>query len=190
MDAEELDIDVGAGPGRRGTAAEPGPAASHGVPPADPDGGGGEPGQPAPTSTLMALSQAGRVTLGASDIEQLAGELATQLFQQWEVALQEQFQVELGHRLEAELEHRAHEARTLHSEVQERRQRLDNPWRTRHGAWGHATWEMDQALTRQAADLEQTEREIRELRERLRELGHDPDGGTTTVDVATHGTGQ
>jgi len=168
MDVEGLDTEVGEGPAQR-VVADPGPA-------------GGE-GEPAPSSALMALSHDGTVTLGAGEIQQLAGELATQLFQRWEVALQEQFREELGLRLEAELEHRAHEARTLRTEVDERRQRLDNPWRTRHGAWGHATWEVEQTINRQSADLEQTEREIRELRERLRALGHEPDGGTRTVDA-------
>ena len=168
MDVEGPDAEVEEGPAQRGIAG-PGPA--------------GDEAEPAPSSALMALPHDGTVTLGPGEIQQLAGELATQLFQRWEVALQEQFREELGLRLEAELEHRAHEARVLRAEVHERRQRLDNPWRTRHGAWGHATWEVEQTIKRQAADLEQTEREIRELRERLRALGHEPDGGTRTVDA-------
>jgi len=147
-------------------------------------GGGATDGAEAqPSSALAALSGDGTVTLGVGEIRALATELATQLFERWELALREQFQAELGIRLEAELEHREHEARQLRQEVQERRQRIDNPWPTRHGAWGHATWETENTVRRQAAQLAQTEREMRMLRERLRELGHPVDDPALTVDV-------
>ncbi|MGA9113229.1 MAG: hypothetical protein WB802_05440 [Candidatus Dormiibacterota bacterium] len=136
-----------------------------------------------PSSALVALAGEGTVTLGVGEIRALATELATQLFERWELAVHEQFQAELSIRLEAELEHREHEARQLREEVQERRQRIDNPWPTRHGAWGHGTWEMENTVRRQAAQLAQTEREMRMLRERLRELGHPADDPVLTVDV-------
>jgi DNA repair exonuclease SbcCD ATPase subunit len=124
---------------------------------------------------------AGALTLGSGEIHQFAAELATQLFQRWELALQEQFRAELGLRIEAELEHREHEARQLREEVQERQQRFDNPWPTRHGAWGHATWEMENTIRRQASELAETERQMALLRQRLQELGRAPEEITVTV---------
>jgi hypothetical protein len=136
-----------------------------------------------PSAALAALASDGTVTLGVGEIRALATELAAQLFDRWQLALQEQFQAELGIRLEAELEHREHEARQLREEVRERRQRIDNPWPTRHGAWGHATWEMENTVRRQAAQLAQTEREMRMLRQRLRDLGHPANDPALTVDA-------
>jgi hypothetical protein len=177
-------MDIDDRPGEQTATGEQGPS---GEPSASGDRTASEPRnapeEAAPSSALAALSRDGTVTLGVSEIRSLATELATQLFQKWELALQEQFRAELGIRLEAELEHREHEARQLRAEVRERRQRIDNPWPTRNKAWGHATWELENTVRRQAAELAQTEREMRMLRERLRELGHPSDGAPVTVDA-------
>jgi len=173
-------------PAKAGDESGPGDQASGDHPPAgeaSTSGGAIDGAEQQPSSALAALSGDGTVTLGVGEIRALAAELATQLFERWELALHEQFQAELGIRLEAELEHREHEARQLREEVRERRQRIDNPWPTRHGAWGHATWEMENTVRRQAALLAQTERETRMLRERLRELGHPADDPARTVDA-------
>jgi len=173
-------------PAKAGDESGPGDQASGDHPPAgeaSTSGGAIDGAEQQPSSALAALSGDGTVTLGVGEIRALAAELATQLFERWELALREQFQAELGIRLEAELEHREHEARQLREEVQERRRRIDNPWPTRHGAWGHATWEMENTVRRQAAQLAQTEREVRMLRERLRDLGHPADDPALTVDV-------
>ena len=173
-------------PAKAGDESGPGDQASGDHPPAgeaSTSGGAIDGAEQQPSSALAALSGDGTVTLGVGEIRALAAELATQLFERWELALHEQFQAELGIRLEAELEHREHEARQLREEVRERRQRIDNPWPTRHGAWGHATWEMENTVRHQAALLAQTERETRMLRERLRELGHPADDPARTVDA-------
>jgi hypothetical protein len=119
-------------------------------------------------------------------MQQFAGELATQLFQRWESALQQQFQAELGVRLEAELKHREHEARVLREEVQERRALWEGMWSARHprgATTDTARWEMEQTIRRRAAELAETERQMRDLRERLRDLGDVPDEVAMTVDA-------
>ncbi|MGP8160664.1 MAG: hypothetical protein ACLQGJ_05505 [Candidatus Dormibacteria bacterium] len=140
----------------------------------------------APSAAEAASPGAGAVILSAPEIRQFAGELATQLFQRWESALQQQFQAELSLRLEAELKHREHEARVLREEVQERRALWEGMWSVKHPR-GLSTdtvrWEMEQTIRRQAAELAETERQMRELHERLRDLGDVPDEITVTVDA-------
>ncbi|MGP8160663.1 MAG: hypothetical protein ACLQGJ_05500 [Candidatus Dormibacteria bacterium] len=138
-------------------------------------------GTAAPSAVLVASPGEAALTLGSGEIRQFATQLATQLFERWELALQGQFRAELGLRLEAELEHREQEARQLREEVQERQQRFDNPWPTRNGAWGHATWEMENTIRRQASELAETERQMTLLRQRLLELGRAPEEVTVTV---------
>jgi hypothetical protein len=45
--------------------------------------------------------------------------------------------------------------------------------------------ELEQTIRRQAAELAETERQMRELHERLRDLGVAPDEATVTVDALT-----
>jgi len=144
----------------------------------DPDPAGAS----APAAALVVPPSPAALALSSGEIRQFATQLATQLFARWELALQEQFRAELGLRLEAELEQREREARQLREEVQERQQRFDNPWPTRNGAWGHATWEMENAIRRQASELAETERLMTLLRQRLLELGRAPELITVTVD--------
>jgi len=138
---------------------------------------------PAPVASE---SQSRAVSLRVPEIRTLAEELATQLFQRWELALQEQFRAELGVRLEAELEHREHQARDLRDEVQERRAIWEGMWSARHprGATTDTTrWEMEQTMRRQASELAETERQMAELRERLAGLGFPSDGTLVTVEA-------
>lgn len=143
-------------------------------------------GEQAPSSSLVASAGEDTVTLTAREIPQLAGELATQLFQGWQLALQDQFRAELELRLEAELEHRQHEARLLREEVAERRAMWDGMWSIRHprgASTDTARWEMEQTIRRQAEELAETERQMREVRERLRGLGFASDEARVTVDA-------
>jgi len=140
----------------------------------------------APASAAPTWPGGGAVILSAPEMQQFAGELATQLFQRWESALQQQFQAELGVRLEAELKHREHEARVLREEVQERRALWEGMWSARHprgATTDTARWEMEQTIRRRAAELAETERQMRDLRERLRDLGDVPDEVAMTVDA-------
>jgi hypothetical protein len=169
---------LGGGPASEPTATPASPASSgEGATHPDPVPAG----ESAPSSALVVSPGVEALTLGSGEIRQFATELATQLFQRWELAVQEQFRAELGRRLEAELENREHEARQLREEVQERQQRFDNPWPTRHGAWGHATWEMENTIRRQSSELAETERQMTLLRQRLQELGRAPEEMTVTV---------
>jgi DNA-binding IclR family transcriptional regulator len=89
----------------------------------------------------------------------------------WELTLQGQLQTELGLRLRAELEQRDHAGRDLHEEVRERRAMWHGMWSTEHPrglTTDTARWEMEQTLRRQGAELAETERQLTELRERLR----------------------
>lgn len=138
------------------------------------------------SSTPVTPHGAGAVILSSSEIRQFAGELAAQLFDRWESALQEQFQAELGVRLEAELKHREHEARQLRDEVKDRRAIWEGQWSPKHPRGlsnDYSRWEMEQTMRRQASALAETERQMMELQARLRELGYAPDGVTVTVDA-------
>lgn len=123
--------------------------------------------------------------LAVPEVRHFAGELATQLFQRWQLALREQFDSELRYRLNAELQHREHAARTVHSELRERRTYYDNSWRARHGAYGYATFEMDQTIRRQRSELDEMARQTEEIRSRLHELGRNR--GESVVTVGSEG---
>ena len=139
---------------------------------------------PAP-STLATGPEPPAGVLASPEVRQFAAELATQLSQRWEVALQEQFRAELAVRLEAELKHQEITARTLQEEVEERRQWIENPHskRNRHGPYGYATWQMERELTNRSVELVEMQRQMREMRERLRELGGEIGGATQIVDA-------
>jgi hypothetical protein len=122
--------------------------------------------------------------LAPQEIGHFAGELAAQLFHRWQVALEQQFEAELRFRLGSELEHRERRAVDLREEVQERRARRDNPWNRRHGPFGQATFEMEQTVRRRSAELAEIERQMGELRARLRELR-----GEGGAPVVTPGSG-
>jgi len=144
------------------------------------------PAADAASSEPEAPARGGAIILGTGEIQQFAGELATQLFQRWETALHQQFQEELALRLQSELEHREHEARQLREEVEDRRVMWDGVWTKRHPRGmtsDYATWEIRQQLKRQSAQLAETRRQMRELRERLRELGHELDEEMVTVEA-------
>jgi hypothetical protein len=139
-----------------------------------------------PASAAATSPGGGGVILSPSEIQQFAGELATQLFERWQSALQKQFQAELSVRLEAELKHRQHEAHVLREEVQERRALWEGMWSVRHprgATTDTARWEMEQTMRRQASELAETERQMQDLRERLRDLGGVADSATAIVDV-------
>jgi hypothetical protein len=168
------------------------PAGSPPSPPASPVGEIEQAGEHSPMEEEVPASAAGTspgggaVILSPSEIQQFAGELATQLFERWQSALQKQFQAELSVRLEAELKHRQHEAHVLREEVQERRALWEGMWSARHprgATTDTARWEMEQTMRRQAAELAETERQMQDLRERLRDLGGVADAATAIVDV-------
>lgn len=154
-----------------------------GTPAAD----GAVPEDAEPGAALMAAPEPSSGALSAPEIREFAAELASQLFQRWEVALQEQFRAELAVRLESELEHRRVSARNLQEEVQERRLWIENPWsqRNRHGPYGYESWQMERTLRTQSSELAEMEREMHALRERLRDLGGEE--GETIVTVEPTG---
>lgn len=135
------------------------------MPPAEP----GSPGGPAPRAGSGQVAARGN-ELPVPLARRFARELAAQLFQRWEVALREQFEAELRLRVRSELRHREETGRPLRAEVAERRARKRDPWNRRYGPYGHATFEMEQALVRQSADLAEVERRMGEIRARLREM--------------------
>ena len=131
-------------------------------------------------------ARGGAIMLGTGELQQFAGELATQLFQRWETALHQQFQKELVLRLRSELEHREIEARNLREEVDDRRVMYEGIWTKRHPRGmtsDYPTWEVRQQLKRQSAELAEARRQMRELRERLRELGHELEDDMVTVEA-------
>jgi hypothetical protein len=142
------------------------------------------PAQPRSSTALVAADGTGSVLLAASEVRQFAAELATQLFQRWQVALQEQLRAELERRLAAELKHREKSGRDLAEELTARRQWHDptqTPIRRHWGMYSDSTWEMAQIIKRQSAELAETQRQMEEIRARLRELGREPEDASVTV---------
>jgi len=171
-------------------APEAAPVAQ-GVPrpaPIEEDGVGAEPAPPGevpPSSALVASTgSAADAGLIAPEVQQLAVQLAEEFFRPWELALREQFEAEIALRLESELEHHERQAESLAGELTERQVMWEGTWTTLHprGSTTDTTkWEMEQTIRRQASELEENERTIREIRERLRDLGQAPEEGRVTV---------
>jgi pyruvate/2-oxoglutarate dehydrogenase complex dihydrolipoamide acyltransferase (E2) component len=156
--------------------------------PAEPGGEGGTPAETAPagaleqqpppgagsSTALVAADGAGTSLLAAPEVRQFAAELATQLFQRWQAALQGQLRAELERRLAAELKHREQSGRDLAEELTARRQWHDptqTPIRRHWGMYSYSSWEMGQIIKRQSAELAESRRQMEEIRARLRELG-------------------
>ncbi len=154
----------------------PGPLAPAGG--GQPAGGPSESGEPgvAPPGTALVAAPA--------EMRQLAAGLADELFERWELAMQRQFKDELTVRLRSEIEHRQRQVADLREEVEQRAEERFGP-RGRKvvgTADRYATWERERTLVRQSREVTEIERQMQEMRERLRELGAAPDDATITVD--------
>jgi hypothetical protein len=156
--------------------------------PTEGDAARGEPAPPGEVSSSSALvastGSAADVGLIVPEVRQLAAELAAELFRPWELALREQFEAEMALRLESELEHHERQAESLAGELAERRVIWEGTWTREHPrglTTDAAKWEMEQTIRRQTAELEENERTIQEIRERLRDLGQAPDESMVTV---------
>jgi len=144
------------------------------------------PGEVPPSSALVATpGSAAGAGLITAEVRQLAVQLAEELFRPWELALREQFDAEIAQRLESELEHQERQAESLAAELADRRVMFEGTWTSAHPR-GSTTdtvkWEMEQTIRRQAAELEENERTLREIRERLRDLGQAPEATVTVYD--------
>ena len=71
---------------------------------------------PGSSTALATADGSGSALLAAPEVRQFAAELATQLFQRWQAALQAQLRAELERRLAAELKHREQSGRDLAEE--------------------------------------------------------------------------
>lgn len=159
---------------------EPQPTEGSAARPAPPDE------VPSPSAFVASTGSATNTGLIAPEVQRLAVELAEEFFRPWELALREQFEAEMALRLESELEYHEHQAETLSGELTERRVMWEGNWTRTHprgSTTDTAKWEMEQAIRRQTAELADNERKIRELRERLRELGLPTDENIVTVDA-------
>ncbi|MGA3184800.1 MAG: hypothetical protein ABSE52_09420 [Candidatus Dormibacteria bacterium] len=142
------------------------------------------PTEPGSSTALVAADGTGSALLGAPEVRQFAAELATQLFQRWQAALQGQLRAELERRLADELKHREQSGRDLAEELTARRQWHDptqTPTRRHWGMYSYSTWEMAQIIKRQSAELAESQRQMEEIRARLRELGQEPENASVTV---------
>jgi hypothetical protein len=163
---------------RGGEWGPPGQAAPPGDVEAQP------PTEPGASTALVAADGTGSVLLAAPEVRQFAAELATQLFQRWQAALQGQLRAELERRLAAELKHREQSGRDIAEELTARRQWHDptqTPIRRHWGMYSYATWEMAQIIKRQSAELAETQRQMEEIRARLGELGRLPEDAGVSV---------
>ncbi len=120
-----------------------------------------------------------------SEVKALASNLADELFQRWQLAMETQFRQELAVRLQSELAHRERMIDDLREEVQEREEERFGPGgrRVRGMTDLYATWERRRTLIRQSRELAETERQMSELRARLRELGVEDGDQGSTVDA-------
>ncbi len=161
-----------AGPAGVARPPAPAPQAPAAAPPAEP-----EPApQPAPEAQAPGPGAGASTSLAQvapTEIRQLATELAEELFQRWELAMDQRFQQELKIRLEAELAHREHQVQDLSEEVEQRVELWKNPW-PRNKGYNQDTWERERTIIRQSREVREMERQIEEMRQRLRELGHTP----------------
>jgi len=142
------------------------------------------PAGPGATAALVAADGNGNTLLAAPEVREFAAELATQLFQRWQAALQAQLRAELERRLAAELKHREQSGRDLAEELSARRQWHDptqTPIRRHWGMYSYSSWEMGQIIKRQSAELAESRRQMEEIRGRLRELGRGPEDGGMIV---------
>jgi hypothetical protein len=142
------------------------------------------PTEPGSSTALVAADGTGSALLAAPEVRQFAAELATQLFQRWQAALQGQLSAELERRLAAELKHREQSGRDLAEELTARRQWHDptqTPIRRHWGMYSYSTWEMGQIIKRQSAELAESRRQMEEIRARLRELGRGSEDASVTV---------
>ncbi|HXZ98727.1 MAG TPA: hypothetical protein VEK76_00095 [Candidatus Binatia bacterium] len=170
--------------------AAPDPGGVPQTQPAEEDGLGVEPGPlgevPSPSAPAASTPAPADVRLIASQVQQLAVELAEEYFRPWELALRDQFEAEMALRLESELEDHERQATSLTGELAERRVMWEGTW-TRTHPRGTTTdtvkWEMEQTIRRQTNELAENERRIQEIRERLRELGLASGEGMVTVDA-------
>ena len=146
------------------------------------------PTEPGSSTALVAADGTGSALLAAPEVRQFAAELATQLFQRWQAALQGQLRAELERRLAAELKHREQSGRDLAEELTARREWHDPtqpPIRRHWGMYSYSTWEMAQIIKRQSAELAESQRQMEEIRARLRELGQEPEDASVTVQQPT-----
>jgi hypothetical protein len=142
------------------------------------------PSGPGASAALVAMDETGSALLAAPEVREFAAELATQLFQRWQAALQAQLRAELERRLAAELKHREQSGRDLAEELSARRQWHDptqTPIRRHWGMYSYSSWEMGQIIKRQSAELAESRRQMEEIRGRLRELGRGPEDGGMIV---------
>ncbi len=147
---------------------------------------------PGSSTALATADGSGSALLAAPEVRQFAAELATQLFQRWQAALQAQLRAELERRLAAELKHREQSGRDLAEELAARRQWHDptqTPIRRHWGMYSYSTWEMGQIIKRQSAELAESRRQMEEIRARLRELGRGPEDGRVIVPRPAEGSG-
>ena len=142
-----------------------------------------EPG--VPVSEPPAASGEGYALTVPSEVRALASNLADELFQRWQLAMETQFRQELAVRLQSELAHRQRMIDDLREEVQEREEERFGPGgrRVRGMTDLYATWERRRTLIRQSRELAETERQMSELRARLRELGVEDGDEGSTVDA-------
>ena len=169
---------------------EPAPV-GHGAPEPPPDAGDAAGAEPAPSGggpPSAALAAAAEPAAGtgliAPEVQELAVQLAEEFFRPWELALREQFEEEIAQRLESELEHHERQTENLAGELADRQVMFEGIWTHTHPR-GSTTdtvkWEMEQTIRRQASELEENERTMREIRERLRALGQGPEQDAVTV---------
>jgi len=183
MTADEIEL-----PAPDPEPAQPAPGVQQPAPTAE-DAVGVEPAPPGevpPSSALVARpGPAAGTGLITPEVRQLAVQMAEELFRPWELALREQFDAEIAQRLESELEHQERQAESLAAELADRRVMFEGTWTSAHPR-GSTTdtvkWEMEQTIRRQAAELEENERTLREIRERLRDLGQAPEATVTVYD--------
>lgn len=136
------------------------------------------------SSAVLGAAQEGSALSITPEIRALASGLADELFQRWELAMQQRFEEELKLRLKTELEHREHQAAVLREEVDQRARGAFGPGGTKVVGMAdlYATWERDRKLINQSREVAEMERQMVEMRQRLRDLGADLAESTLTVD--------
>jgi hypothetical protein len=170
--------------GPNGTRPLPRPRSASSKGPRRPRGSdaGSEPTDP--STALVPPGAPGSAISITPEIRQLASGLAEELFQRWELAMQQRLEDELKVRLKSELEHRQHQAEDLAEELDQRVRGAFGPGGTKIIGMvdRYATWERERKLIHQSREFAEMQRQMTEMRQRLRDLGLDPDESTITVE--------
>ncbi len=138
---------------------------------------------PDPSTALIHQGDTESTISITPEIRQLASGLADELFQRWELAMQRRLEDELKVRLKSELDHRQQQAEDLAEELDQRTRGAFGPGGTKIIGMvdRYATWERERKLIHQSREFAEMQRQMTEMRERLRDLGVDPDESTITV---------